>query len=90
MANPLNNLFSQIPQQNNGFLQNIQNFQRMASLLKSSNNPQAAIMQLAQQNPQMKQILNLCNGKNPKDVFMEECKNRGINPDEIISQLGIK
>lgn len=90
MANPLNNLFSQIPQQNNGFLQKIQNFQRMASLLKSSNNPQAAIMQLAQQNPQMKQILNLCNGKNPKDVFMEECKNRGINPDEIISQLGIK
>lgn len=90
MPNPLNNLFSQIPQQNNGFLNNIQNFQRIVSLLKSSNNPQAAIMQLAQQNPQMKQILNLCNGKNPKDVFMEECKNRGINPDEIISQLGIK
>lgn len=90
MPNPLNNLFSQIPQQNNGFLNNIQNFQRIVSLLKSSNNPQAAIMQLAQQNPQMKQILNLCNGKNPKDVFIEECKNRGINPDEIISQLGIK
>lgn len=90
MPNPLNNLFSQIPQQNNSFLQNIQNFQRMASLLKSSNNPREAIMKLAQQNPQMKQILNLCNGKNPKDVFIEECKNRGINPDEIISQLGIK
>ena len=90
MPNPLNNLFSQIPQQNNGFLNNIQNFQRIVSLLKSSNNPQAAIMQLAQQNPQMKQILNLCNGKNPKDVFIEECKNRGMNPDEIISQLGIK
>lgn len=91
MANPLNSLLQ--PQNNapqmTGPNPGIAAFQRMARMLQSANDPAAAINALAQQNPQVRQVMQMCSGKNPRDVFIQECKNRGINPDELMSQLGI-
>ena len=48
------------------------------------------MMQLAQQNPQVAQIMQMCQGKNPKEVFLQECQRRGIDPQQIMNQLGLK
>lgn len=55
-------------------------------LANGSGNPQAVINSLAQQNPRLAGVMQMCKGKSPKDVFFEECKRRGVNPDDIISK----
>ena len=67
----------------------IDSFKRTLRMLQTAQNPQSALMQFAQKNPQMAQIMQICNGKNPKDVFYSECQRMGVNPEEIISQLGM-
>lgn len=59
------------------------------TMLNGSHNPQQTIMQMASQNPQMNHIIQMCNGKNPKDVFFAECQRRGIDPNQFLSQLGV-
>lgn len=67
----------------------IQSFQRITKMLQGAQNPQAAISQFVQSNPQMQQIIRMCNGKNPKDIFIQECKNRGIDPNETMRKFGL-
>lgn len=55
-------------------------------MLNGSPNPAALMNMLAQKNPQVAQAMNMCRGKNPRDVFFAECKNRGIDPNEIIAR----
>lgn len=85
MANPLMN------NMNNPKIginpQALQSIKQMMSAFKSMSNPQQAIMQMAQQNPQLNSVMQMLNGRNPKDVFMEECQKRGIDPNTIINQL---
>ena len=91
MANPLNQILGQSPApMNNQSAQMVQSFQRMAQMLKGVKNPGAAMMQLAQQNPQVAQIMQMCQGKNPKEVFLQEYQRRGIDPQQIMNQLGLK
>ena len=66
---------------------NIAPFKNMLSMLNASQNPQAALQMLAQKNPQMAQVVNLVGGRDPKDVFYELCKQKGVNPDDILNQL---
>lgn len=37
--------------------------------------------------PQMQTIRNLVGGRNPRDVFYEECSKRGVNPNDVLSML---
>jgi len=32
-------------------------------------------------------ILNLVRGRDPKQVFYEECQKRGVSPDSILSSI---
>ena len=52
-------------------------------------NPQMAIMQMAQNNPNMKQALDYinANGGNPKDAFYKLAKEKGVDPDSILNSL---
>lgn len=84
MANPLNNLFQT---QNNSMTNPA--IGNMVNMIGALNNPQKAIQQMVSQNPKMAQIIQMCNGKNPKDVFMAECQRRGVDPQQILSQLGV-
>lgn len=54
-------------------------------------NPQAMIQNLAAQNPQMQNVFKMVNGsgKSPKDIFMSMAKEKGINPNDILGQLGL-
>lgn len=66
---------------------NLSQFKNMLNMLNAAQNPQAALNMLAQKNPQVAQAMQLVQGRNPKEVFYEMCKQRGVNPDDILNQL---
>lgn len=68
-------------------LQNIQQVKGLMSQLNMMQNPQVAMQQMAQSNPQLNQVLQMCQGKNPKDVFYSVCQQRGIDPEQFIKML---
>lgn len=45
--------------------------------------------QIMQMNPQLKEVMDMIrnSGKSPKDLFYDECKKRGVDPDTILNQL---
>lgn len=61
----------------------------MVNLIKSSKNPQALMQSMINQNPQMKQVMEMVNknGGNPKDAFYALAKEKGVNPDDILNML---
>lgn len=44
-------------------------------------------MTLAQQNPMFNQVMQMCKGQDPQQVFMAMCKQRGVDPDAILKEL---
>ena len=96
MANPLMGMMGGIPtaqpQAGNmpdmGMIQQMaQSAKRMMGMLNTVKNPQQALMQVAQQNPQLNAVMQMCQGRNPKEVFVEQCKAHGLNPDETMKQI---
>lgn len=57
--------------------------------VQMAQNPQTALMQMVQNNPQMKQVVEYvnANGGNPKDAFYKLAQERGIDPDSILNSL---
>lgn len=80
MSNPLLNQAKANFGVQNGSLNQIK---QMYNLFKISKNPQQIIMN----NPQINEVIKMCNGQNPKDVFYSLCKQKGVNPDDILNQM---
>ena len=56
--------------------------------LMTSNNPMMLFNQIAKNNPQLNECLNLINrGINPQDLFYKLCNKRGINPQDIMRNI---
>ena len=97
MANPLMGTFGgsslpatqQMPQTVDiaAVKQMAQAAKRMMAMLQTVKDPRRAIMQVAQQNPQLNAVMQMVGGRNPQAVFYEECQKHGVNPDEVISLL---
>lgn len=64
-----------------------QSAKKMMGMLNAVKNPQQALMQVAQQNPELNAVMQMCQGRNPQEVYMEECQKRGIDPNIIIDAL---
>lgn len=61
-----------------------QNIQQVKGLMRMANgNP----MLLAQQNPAFAQVMNMCKGQNPEQLFYDMCRQKGIDPNAIINEL---
>lgn len=65
------------------------NYAQIFKTLQSSNNPQQALINLAKQNPEVKQTLDLLNtsNKSAKDMFYAMAKLKGVNPNDILNML---
>ena len=72
--------------QNQGPLGNLGQIKQMVQMFKSMGNPQAMISQMAQNNPQVAQLINQAGG-DPRKAFYDLAQRKGINPDEILSML---
>lgn len=58
-------------------------------LVKAAENPQAMLNQVMMNNPTYSKVMNYVqqNGGDPKAAFYKMAKERGVNPDDILSQL---
>lgn len=64
----------------------------MASLQRGGN-PNALLAQLARQNPQVAQVMNLLGGKTPEQqrtIAENIARERGVNLEDLMRQLGIQ
>lgn len=51
-------------------------------------NPQAVINQMLQRNPDLRPLYDLATkSKSPKDLFYNMARQRGIDPNTILSQI---
>lgn len=68
--------------------QAIASVKRMMKTLQGVNNPEQAMQNLAQQNPQISGIMQMANSAGSlKNLFYQTAKQKGIDPNAIISQL---
>lgn len=76
------------PQPNQMPKMNQNNIQQMANMMKMVRNPQAMLSQMAENNPQAKQVLESMNsGASPKDLFYQMAEQMGVNPDDILGMM---
>ena len=67
---------------------NMQQVKQVYSMLRNSNNPNFLLNQMAQQNPQLRQTINLIKSNgNYEQIFRDMCKQRGIDADEFVRQM---
>lgn len=81
----INQILAMLNQRN--IPQNLGRIKDMMNLVRNANNPQAMINQIASENPQMKQIMDMVGTGDPKQVFLNVCKSKGINPDDVFSMM---
>ena len=54
----------------------------------NQNNYVAQINSMLQQNPKLNQVMNVVrNGGNPKQLFFEMARQKGVDPQSILSKL---
>lgn len=82
---------SQNFQKSNSFIDQskINDFKQAASMFNSFGDKNKLIEAICNKDPRMRTILQMCNGRDPKQVFINECINRGLDPNQLISQLGL-
>lgn len=80
--NPLMSMIGNMGGSNNPMAAMMQAMQ-VVNQIKKSGNPQAALNQMAQSNPNIKQAMDLCKGKNPKQVFENGCRQNGYDPAQF-------
>lgn len=68
-------------------MQAIQSTKRMLNTFRAARNKDAALQLLAQQNPQIAGILQLCGPGGLKNSFYQMCREQGVNPEEVLRQL---
>ena len=64
-----------------------QSAKKMMGMLNGVKNPQQALMMAAQQNPKLNAVMQMVGGRDPRQVFYEECQKGGINPEDILKEL---
>lgn len=62
---------------------------QLANNLKNSNNPMDLLQNMAQNNPQLQQVVGAINnsGGNPKQAFMNLAGQMGVDPNQVLNQI---
>ena len=82
-------MIPQILQQLNGGLKVPPQIRQLIGMIKSSGNPQAMLMQMMQNNPNMKQAMEIVQqyGGDAEKAFYALAEQKGIDPQEILNLL---
>ena len=67
----------------------IQRVKQMMNAVRAARNPEAALMGMVQNNPQMQQVMEAvkAHGNDPMKAFREMAEENGLDPDEILSMI---
>lgn len=72
----------------NGGNSNILNIQQLYQMVMNSKNPMQLLEQMSANNPQLRQVVQtLKNGANPQSLFVELCKQRGVDPNAFLKSI---
>lgn len=84
MVNPILQMLGEKPQQTPNNLNQIKNITQM---IRNSKDPKNTLNILLTQNPQMQQVMNYVNqnGGNAQEAFYKLAKERGVNPEDVLS-----
>lgn len=66
---------------------------QMMQLLRAGQNPNAVLQMMAQTNPQVRQVMQIFNGKTPQQLqqmAMNMAAERGTSIEDVARQLGIQ
>lgn len=66
---------------------------QLLQVMRSSNNPMGVLNQLMGSNPEMGQAMRLIYGKNSnqlKQTAMNMARERGVNLEQLASEMGLK
>lgn len=66
---------------------------QLVQMLQKGGNPQQLIMQALQHNPELRQAMQMVNGRTPeqvRDMAYQLAQQRGINLNQLAQTLGIK
>lgn len=68
---------------------NLSQIKSMLNMVRSAGNPQAMFQSMIQNNPQMRQVMDLINqsGGDPKAAFYKLAQEKGIDPQQILDML---
>ena len=64
----------------------------MVNLFRSGGNPMTIVAQMAMRDPQMRQFMQMINGKSPtqlRQMAENMAKERGVSLNDVARQLGI-
>lgn len=65
---------------------------QMMNVIRNGGNPMALLQHMAGQNPQMRQFMQMINGKSPdqlKQMAENMARERGVSINDVARQLGI-
>lgn len=60
---------------------------QMMGMVQAAQDPMVALNQMSQNDPRIKEVMDMVKGKNPEQVFYDKCKEMNINPDVILGML---
>ena len=66
---------------------------QMMQLMQAGKNPNAVLQMLAQNNPQVRQVIGMINGKNPaqlEQMARNMAKERGTTIEDVARSMGIQ
>lgn len=68
---------------------NLGQIKNMMRMVQNAGNPQAMMNQLMQNNPQLRDTMNIVNqcGGDPQKAFYTLAQQKGVNPEEILNML---
>jgi len=68
---------------------NLSQIKNMMNMVRSAGNPQLMLQQMAQNNSQLRQVMDLINqsGGDPKAAFYKLAQEKGIDPQQILDML---
>lgn len=68
---------------------NLSQIKQMMNMVRSAGNPQSMLQSIAQNNPQMKQVMDIIgqSGGDPKAAFYKMAEEKGVDPEQILSML---
>lgn len=86
---PYQQLTNAQPSSRVGGFTNIDQIRTLMNSVRNAQNPRMMMEQMIQSNPQFQSVMNLVrqNGGDPKTAFYNLARQRGVNPDEILSLL---
>ena len=68
-------------------MQNLQSIKRMMGMCRATKNPGAIMEAMAQQNPMIKNIMQVCSPGGLQNSFYQLCREQGVNPDDVLKQI---